>query len=326
MRVFASASLVTLFLAPPASAQGAADFDSARALYRQGLELRAAGDLTGSLERLRAAQTLAMTPVTTLEVGRGLMLVGKLVDAREALLAVSRLPRHPDESAKATAAREEAAQLAQSLAGRIPTVTFRFAGEPPDALELDTSPVAAAAWLVPRALDPGHHVVTATRGAGSETTAFDVSEGQRVDVAVRVPAGPVATQAAEGPPVAPVARVAQDPLFPPTGRHGLGPLVWLGLGVAGAGVVTGAVAGGVTLDKAGTLKRLCPSGACPPGERGDLATAQTAGLVSTIAFSVAGGGAVLAVAAWIASSPPGAHAAALRPCVFGAQSGVCGAF
>jgi hypothetical protein len=323
--VAAAAALVTILGARPVSAQGAADFESARTLYRQGLELRASGNLAESLERLRAAQALALTPLTTLEVGRGLVLVGKLVEAREALLAVGRLPHRLDESPKSMAARDEASELARSLAARIPTVMIRLHDDAATHVELDGLALPTAALLVPRAVDPGHHVIVTAREGRSEKTELDVAEGQNIEVQPRVPEATAAPPAAPPEATTPPPSIPPRPVVPPTGG-GLPPLFWSGVALAGAGTVVGAVAGVVTLDKASTLKRTCGGGACPASEHGDLTAAQTAGTVSTIAFSAAGAGAVLAIAALVSGSSSRATTAWIRPCALGAEGGLCGSF
>ena len=62
--------------------------DEASSLYVEGKELREAGDLKKSLQKLEAAHGLYATPITALEVGRARALVGQLRGAVEALESV----------------------------------------------------------------------------------------------------------------------------------------------------------------------------------------------------------------------------------------------
>ena len=97
-------AIVTATLAIAASAgaePNAADLDTARGLYVEGLELRDAGKLEMSLARFKAAHALAATPITSLELGRAHTLLAELVEAREVLLSVERMPVQSGESPKA---------------------------------------------------------------------------------------------------------------------------------------------------------------------------------------------------------------------------------
>jgi hypothetical protein len=100
--------------APAALAQSSHADDVARArdLFVQGTDLRDAGNTAGALEKLKAARDLAPNPITALELGRTYMMLGMPLEARDALLSVAAMPAQPDESARATQARQDAAKLA----------------------------------------------------------------------------------------------------------------------------------------------------------------------------------------------------------------------
>jgi hypothetical protein len=106
------AAFVLAFGAAEGSAFGqqhsAADLAQARQLFNQGLGLRDKGDAVGAIEKLRAANAVAATPITGIELGRTYASAGRLVEAREALLAVGRLPVAPQETARSAAARADA--------------------------------------------------------------------------------------------------------------------------------------------------------------------------------------------------------------------------
>jgi hypothetical protein len=73
------------------------------------------------------------------------------------------------------------------------------------------------------------------------------------------------------------------------------PLTYVGLVTAGIGVGVGTVTGAMALSQASTLKSDCPGGRCPPDTHDALHRASALGTTSTIAFAVAGVGAVLLV-------------------------------
>jgi hypothetical protein len=120
-RHLAAALLLSALLLPVAAhaEPNAADLETARGLYVEGLQLRDAAKLDVSLARFKAAYALAPTPITGLELGRAHALVGDLAEAREVLLAVERMPVLPTESAKAASARVEARSLAEQLRTRL---------------------------------------------------------------------------------------------------------------------------------------------------------------------------------------------------------------
>jgi hypothetical protein len=150
-------------LAPGAQAQpSAADLESARALFKQGKDLRAQGDLRGGLEKLKAAHALGQTPVTGVELARAYEGVGQLVEAREAALSVARLPVASDETDRSTEARADAAKLAEDLRPRIPSVVVYVTGTPAGAeaiVIVDGERVPAPAAREPRKTNPGPHVI-----------------------------------------------------------------------------------------------------------------------------------------------------------------------
>jgi hypothetical protein len=297
-----AALLVLCLAAPrPAAAQerSASDFAQARELFNRGLDRRDAGDLAGALEALRAAHALGGTPITGLELGRTYVAMGKLVEARETLLGIGRLPVQLQETARSTSAREDAARLAQELRARIPSLTVTVAGPVADVLTVDVDGVALPmeALGTARQVDPGSHAIVVTTVTGERVTAsVDVAEGEarRAEVALppAPPAPPAPVPAAEPAP-APLARET-----PPVERpHGPGPAPFVGFAVAGAGVAVGTVTGLLAMQKASSLKQACPAETnCPPGLQDDLSTGRALGTASTVAFIAAGAGAAAGVA------------------------------
>src|ERR1700737_416385 len=82
----------------------ASDLESARELYKQGKDLRAAGDIQGALEKFKAGRPLGQPPVPGLHGGRAQMDRAQLVEAREVFLSIARLPVQSDEGEKSVGA------------------------------------------------------------------------------------------------------------------------------------------------------------------------------------------------------------------------------
>jgi hypothetical protein len=290
-------ALVTGLALLPATARGqapahvptATELETARALYKEGKELRARGDLRGALEKLQAAHALGNTPVTGIELGRTYAALGQIVEAREVFLSIARLPFASDETEKSAEARSEAARLAEELQPRIPTLRVKVEGLGPGDvahLVIDHVTVPDAAIAEPQRVDPGKHAVALRIGEGAASREVggevELTEGQAGEITLRVPAAPPV------PPPPPAV------LVPPRPRpEGAPLLVKLGFGTAIAGGAVGLIAGLTALNKKGQLAGECNAARqCDSSTGGtqDLDTARTWGNVSTVAFVIGGAG------------------------------------
>jgi hypothetical protein len=91
-------------------------------------------------------------------------------------------------------------------------------------------------------------------------------------------------------------------------------LAWIGFGVGGAGLLLGAITGGIAAGKASSIKEDCVDDACPPERRDDIDSATTLAHVATAGFVVAGVGATVGVVALlVGSSSASAEATAALP-------------
>jgi len=278
----------------PAVAQAdeptAADSESALQLYKEGKAARERGDLPTALEKLRAAYALAETPITALELGKTYVASGKLVEAREILLTVARIPVRRNESGKAAEARAEAESLAVSLRPRLASLTVRPKGTSGATARVSVDGVLLPqdAASAPRILNPGAHVVVVESNGKRAQADVQLGEGESKDVDVDV-----SDRSAVNVPSSHAGQVEPPPVAPSSGTS---PLVPIGFITAGVGLAVGSITGVVTLSTASTLKDDCSSdGRCPASSRSDLDAVSTTGAVSTIAFIVAGVGAVVGV-------------------------------
>ncbi|XYH99744.1 hypothetical protein ACMHYB_08265 [Sorangium sp. So ce1128] len=276
-----------------AGAQSASDNETARQLLIDGLDLRDASQLDAALEKLSAAHALVHTPVTGLELGRTYLLMGRLVEASDTLRDVVRLPEDR-ETPRTRAARAEAEQLIDEIAPQIPSLRLKISAPPGSApqVKVDGESIPAAALAVPRKVNPGSHVVVGkVAGHPEQRVEVTVEKGKHVEVPLALGgAGPSARPPA--PPRA-AAPAAPGPAAGP--RPGLGPLVLVGFGVAGAGLAVGGITGAITLSRASSLKEDCVNNHCPPERFDDLDGARLLGTVSTVSFLLAGAGAAAGV-------------------------------
>jgi len=304
----------SLFVASVAVAgPTAADRETARTLLEQGRTLTEKGDLKEALKRYKAADDIMHVPSTGVRVAKAQAAVGLLVEARDSLASILRMPEKANDPKPFKDARIEAAQLDAALASRVPSllITVTGMGEKDElSLNVDGVDVPGAVAGLPRVVNPGHHVVIAKTATATGTGEADVREAEqkRVEitlVSTGVPA-PVADQGG-GAPEAPAA---------PVTVHSPTVLTWAGIGLAGAGVIAGAVTGVMSMSKKSTLQTDCPNGICGPTGNSVLSSATTLATVSDITFAAAGAGAVLAAVTLIIghkkpveppAAPPGAE-------------------
>jgi hypothetical protein len=268
----------------------ASDLESARLYLQQGNHLRETGDLRGALAKYKAAQALAYTPITGLEVGRTHLALGELVEAREVFLAVGRIPVKAQESQNAASARIEADRLARETEPRIPTLTIAFEGMKKDATPAVTFDGHAIPFSpsIMRRVNPGAHSIRATT-SGAKDASLDVQLGEGESRAVTLRFEPVEAAA----PVKAPDR--ETPKTAPVESSRTSPLVVAGFGLSAGALVVGAVTGVMTLSKRAALADECPGGLCGPQHQDDLRRAKTFATISTISFGVAAAGAVLGV-------------------------------
>lgn len=323
----ASAALLAVVLcAPLAAAAGpsAADRETARALMDEGRTAQQKGDLKAALAAYKGADAIMQVPTTGLAVARAHAALGHLVEARDAALAVTRIPVAPKEPAIIAQGRKAAEDLAAELSPRIPTLKIEVkapAGVVPD-VTVDDSAVPFDALIAPRRLNPGHHVVVAKVGSVERRAEVDLAERDAKTVALELPAD-----------VKPVAK-APDPKGtttepPPEVKRKTSPLVYVGIGVGGAGLLVGGVAGLLSMTSVSSAKDECRDSLCPPAAHSDLDSAQTWAVVSNIGFVVAGVGAATAVVGLVVGGKRvevSQGAVRTRPYVGAGQVGVTGEF
>jgi len=328
------------------AAPSAADMESARQLYKQGKELRDKGDLAGARDKLKAAHALGQTPITGIELGKTHVMLGELVEAREAFLSVGRIPVASDETKKSADARIECDKLASDLKARIPSVKVTLVGVPKGKkakVTVDGEEIPSAALTEPRAVNPGKHsIVAKVSGAPDAKAEIELAEGEQKAISLYVKAPkPVAEEPEEEPEPEPVKKpppppVVEPPKPPPPpvkpveeprSSGGTSVLVPIGFVAAGVGLLAGGITGALALSKANDVKAACPNGVCSQANRTALDETKTFATISTISFAVAGVGAVIGIIGLAtgggSSEPAHAH---VKPYIGLGSIGLTGAF
>src|SRR5689334_15630072 len=112
MRRWAAVAAILVLRATAARADPtAAEKETARALMAEGRDLRERGDSKSALKRFMAADALMHVPTTGLEVARTQVALGLLVEARETLRTVARLPEDPSDPPPFREARAQGDKL-----------------------------------------------------------------------------------------------------------------------------------------------------------------------------------------------------------------------
>jgi hypothetical protein len=242
----------------------------------EGFAKREKGDAKGALKAFEEADGIMHVPTTGLEVARSLADVGRLGDARETALRVSKLPTQPKEPAPFAQARKEAEALAAQFLARMPKLTVRTSG----LAEGETADITVDDKALPDdgKLDPGHHKIVAKAGDREQTDEVDLVERETktVEIEFKAKAKPSKGDAE-----------SSDGSTSTT-------LMYAGFGTAGGLAVVGTISGIVALNAAASARSKCAGQTCQRTlVQGDVDTSNTMGTVSTVSFVGAGIGAVV---------------------------------
>jgi hypothetical protein len=283
--------------APTPAKPSPADEQGASTLVQQGHERFRAGDYRGALSAFLAAHRLVGLPTTGLEVARTAAQLGLLLEARYQLLRVVRTPRRPDEPESHARARIEAEALSRQIEARLPALQVEVLGpsgplsaQPAVRLKIDGVDIAPELRLSSRRLNPGAHLVQVS-APGFAPQRHKLLLQEREQRVLQLTLLPATEDDADEP------TEGDDE----TESTGISPVAWVGFGIGAAGLVAGAITGGITLSRAAALDEQCPEQQCPPDQRDAVRTAITLGDASTACFIVGGLGVGVGLASLLMS-------------------------
>lgn len=322
----AAIALFVVATAGPAWGQAqptAADRETARALMAEGREKREAGDLASALKAFTAADTIMRVTTTGIEVARTQERMGRLIEARETVQNVLRIPLQPSDPAPFLDARRAAEALDADLAKRIPSLVVEVTSEleGPITLTIDEQTIAPELIGIARKLDPGRHVVVARAGDGEARAEVNVLASETKRVALHIAkAGPSVTSEPD----------AADADHGVEGSSRRIPVLSLvGFGVGAVGLVAGSAAGIISISKKDSATADCVGKECPRSAEADLDSANTFATISNIGFGVALAGAAVGLVGLFVLrpaelSPPAA--ARVTPYIGAGRAGIVGQF
>jgi hypothetical protein len=314
--VAAAALACVLCLAPRASA---ADPAAARDQLKLGWQLAQDGKCAEAIPHLVESLRLDPKAITLINLAQCEEKVGHLADA---------LGHWIDARSRAqvegnTAIELEAEKRARALEPRLPRLTINLSKDAPKGAEVSRDGVVLGgpSLGVAASVNPGEHVIV-VKAPGRKDAKYDVALAESETKTVQVDAGEVDASAKP--------ERKEEPRPVEEVRGGTSPLVFIGFGVAAAGLGIGTVTGLMALDKAQTAKRECPDLACPePSKLDDVESGRTLGTISTVAFVAGGIGAAVGFYGLFAGgkrSDPQATGKAARVFVGPTGGGIRGSF
>jgi hypothetical protein len=270
----AALAAAVIVIAPAARADNvdAATRSTARKLGLEGVKLYDAGNYAAALEKFNTADSLMPAPTLGLFAARCLVKLGKLVEASERYLEVTRMQLDRNALPVMRKAQSDAVAEREKLMPTIPSLEIHVEGPAGDGVAVAVDGKVLLPGLVgeKRPVNPGKYRVEARRA--------DTTVAQDVTIAL----GEAARTVLKLPPLPP----------PPTER--MPPLRaggWTAIGIAGAGVVAGSVAGLVAVAKGQSLLAECPRHMCPDavtlGKTSSYDAARAASTAGFIAGAVA---------------------------------------
>lgn len=285
--------------------------DAAAHLVFLGHEKRKEGDHLAALKAYRGADAIMRVPTTGIEVGRTLIALGRLTEAHRKLTRVAVSPAQTNEPVVFEKARAESRQLARAIDARVARLQLVFSAEP--ALNMATVLVDGKetrldAKAKPLRLDPGSHVLKVS-APSFVTKRYNLKLAEGEKRALRIQLAPSQTEApkVQATPPAPSAKASPTPAATQTrtgqkakktttnnafshaeaaAQWSLPTGAWLSFALAGAGAVTGAVAGGLALHSAAKVKAECDGSVCPTSVQSEADKSNLFANIANAGFAV----------------------------------------
>ncbi|HZO12098.1 MAG TPA: hypothetical protein VFB62_02535 [Polyangiaceae bacterium] len=260
-------ALALVLLVSPLFAQKSASTDEALRRAYEADELFAASKWNEAYEKFASAEAIAHSPVFVVFMGHCRRNAGRLLEAEEIYQRVADETLADNAPTPFRDAQREAERELSAVRAKIPSIVVSVS--PPDAaITIDDKPATAGKAV---RLDPGSHVVEAVRRRKNVRKTVSLREGmQDFQVELEFPADKSAPKEEEG---------------------SLAPGIAL-LVIGGAGLVLGAITGGIALGLSNEIKTGCIDDHCLVSDAEKLDTAKLLAVISTVGFAVGGAAAV----------------------------------
>jgi hypothetical protein len=286
---------LTLLARAAGADPSAADRATARTLAQEGQQALDAKKFSAAADKFTRADQLVHAPTLMLGLARAQLGMNKLVEAQESYNRIIREGVAQGSPRSWSKALEDATKEVDAITARLPWVTISVLGPTNPEVVIDSTPVPNASLGVKRPVNPGSHTIKASaEGFAPAEKTISFAEGQSVPVNLELEQAPT-----EAAPVA----APQAPEAPAPSGSGRKTAAFVALGIGGAGLAVGGVAGILAMSKHTQLKQHCPDGTCDPDTQGAaLDSYHMVGNISTIGF-IAGGVGVAAGAILLLTQP-----------------------
>ncbi|MGC4063712.1 MAG: hypothetical protein QM784_03540 [Polyangiaceae bacterium] len=238
-------------------AQSEADRATARNLAAEGYTALRTQDFTTAEDRFRRADALVHAPTLVVDHARALVGLGRYVEAQERLEQVLRegVPENAPWVWKKAVPEAEA--LLDQVKPKVAWLTIYVKGPDAPLVLVDGVQVPVVALGVRRATDPGTRRISATAsGYNAKDVSVTLPEGGERAVTLELDVAPSAPQVGT-----PTKRIESAPSADrQVAESHSNTLAYVALGVGGAAVIFGTVAGIVSLGARSDLKARCPAG------------------------------------------------------------------
>jgi len=289
-----AAFALALLLPNLAAAQAVDDATrrAARLLGSAGVEAFEAHDYATASDKLERAYSALKAPSLGLWSARALTKLGKLLEAAERYQEVVRLEITGGERAVQLQAQADAATELEHLSAQVPNLVVTLTGATADttSVTIDGAPLTTALIGERRPVNPGKHHVTGVSAGKTVEQDVTVADGETKAVELSF------TREADLPPPL-SATTAPGQSDSPSATPGASrrTVAFVVLGVGGAGLVLGGVAGVLAIGKKSDIDKNanCQNNQCLQSEKDVVGSYRTWRTVSSVGLI---GGAVVAAA------------------------------
>ena len=317
-------SISLALIAPAALAEPtAADRATARTLAQEGQHALETKNYVMAIDKFSRADALVHAPTLLLGLARAQVGATKLVEAQENYNRIIREGVAPGAPKSWSKAVDDANKEVGAISPRIPWVTITVLGPSSPEVVIDSTPVPHASLGVKRAINPGtHKVKISAEGYHPQEKSIVLTEGQSLSVNVELEQAP---EAAPPPEKKAPAAVAVDTSG--GGGEWRKTVAYVSLGVGGASLIVGGVAGALALAKYSQLADACPDpNACDPSQRASIDTYHRLGTIADVGFIVGGVGVAAGVVLLLTQPKETTAGTTVTPYIGLGSAGVSGKF
>ncbi|MET0591215.1 MAG: PEGA domain-containing protein [Polyangiaceae bacterium] len=283
-------SISLALLAPSALAEpSAADRATARTLAQEGQHALESKNYVVAIDKFSRADALVHAPTLLLGLARAQVGSTKLVEAQENYNRIIREGVPPNSPKSWSKAVDDANKEVGAISPRIPWVTISVLGPSNPEVVVDSTPVPAASLGVKRAINPGTHKIKVTaEGYRPADKVISLTEGQTQTVNIELEQAPEAAP----PPKEKVATPVVDTNVTTSGGgEWRKTLAYVSLGIGGASLIVGGVAGVLAITKHSELSDACPNPqSCDSTQKSGVDTYHRLGTIADVGFIVGGVG------------------------------------